>query len=106
MSRAFGFPAAAERSMERNASRLIRLISGIGSAFGLLGLRSHASVQVERNWRAGLPVRLRTRTASRLVASIIFWRKISDVSDSTVASHTEPVQTPAAPIAMQAAICC
>ncbi len=27
------------------------------------------------------------------------------VSDSTVASHTEPVQTPAAPIAMQAAIC-
>ena len=43
--------------------------------------------------------------ASREEAAIIFSRKISVVSDSTVASHTEPVQTPAAPIAMQAAIC-
>ncbi len=43
--------------------------------------------------------------ASREEAAIIFSRKISVVSDSTVASHTEPVQAPAAPIAMQAAIC-
>ena len=104
MSRAFGLPASAARSIERKASRLTRLISGIGSAPGLSGLRSQASVQAERSWRAGLPVRLFTRTASRLEASIIFSRKISVVSLSTVASHTEPVQTPAAPIAMQAAI--
>ena len=44
------------------------------------------------------------RTVSRERASIIFSRKISEVSDSCVASHTEPVHTPAAPIAMHAAI--
>jgi hypothetical protein len=67
--------------------------------------RSHASVQTERSCRAGFPVRLLERTASREDAAIIFSRKISLVSDSTVASHTEPVHAPAAPIAMQAAIC-
>src|ERR1700712_49474 len=81
------------------------LCSGIGSAPGLSGPRSHASVHTERNWRAGLPVRPLERTASREEAAIIFSRKISVVSDSTVASHTEPVQAPAAPIAMHAAIC-
>ena len=91
--------------MEANASRLMMLCSGIGSAPGLSGSRSHASVQTERNCRAGFPVRPRERTASREEAAIIFSRKISVVSDSTVASHTEPVHTPAAPIAMQAAIC-
>ena len=55
--------------------------------------------------RVGLPVRHRDRTVSRDRAAIIFSRNISVVSDSLVASHTEPVQTPAAPIAMHAAIC-
>jgi len=59
--------------------------------------------------RAQLPRRFAgaalERMASREEAAIIFSRKISEVSDSTVASHTEPVQAPAAPIAMQAAIC-
>src|SRR5580692_737740 len=104
MSRALGLPASAARLTERRALSLTRLISGIGRAPGLLGLRSQASVQAERSWRAGLPVRVFTRTASRLEASIIFSRKISDVSLSVVASHTEPVHTPAAPIAMQPAI--
>src|SRR5712664_3962688 len=99
-----GLPAAAARSIELKASRLMMLCSGIGSAPGLSGPRSHASVQTERNWRAGFPVRPLERTASRDEAAIIFSRKISVVSDSTVASHTEPVQTPAAPIAMHAAI--
>ena len=62
------------------------LCSGIGSAPGLSGPRSHASVQTERNCRAGFPVRPLERTASRDEAAIIFSRKISDVSDSTVAS--------------------
>src|SRR6185312_9194591 len=104
-SRARGLPAAAARSIAWKASRLMMLCSGIGSAPGLSGSRSQASVQTERNCRAGFPVRPFERTASREEAAIIFARKISDVSDSTVASHTEPVQTPAAPIAMQAAIC-
>ncbi len=81
------------------------LCSGIGSAPGLSGARSQASVQTERSCRAGLPVRPFERIASREDAAIIFSRKISVVSASTVASHTEPVQAPAAPIAMQAAIC-
>src|SRR5215469_5105443 len=104
MSRAFLLPASAALFTERSAFSETRLISGMGSAPGLFGLRSQASVQAERSWRAGLPVRVFTRTASRLDASIIFSRKISLVSLSRVASHTEPVQTPAAPIAMQAAI--
>jgi len=58
----------------------------------------------ERNCRAGLPVRPLERMASREDAAIIFSRKISDVSDSTVASHTEPVHAPDAPSAMHAAI--
>ena len=41
----------------------------MGSAPGLAGSRSQASVQEERSWRAGLPVRLRVRTASRELAS-------------------------------------
>src|SRR6187455_2472971 len=82
------------------------LCSGIGSAPGLSGPRSHASVHTERSCRAGFPVRPFERIASREDAAIIFSRKISEVSDSTVASHTEPVQAPAAPIAMQAAIWC
>src|SRR5580704_11554551 len=98
MSRAFGLPASAARLTERSAPSEMRLISGMGSAPGLLGLRSQASVQAERSWRAGLPVRVFTRTASRLEASIIFCRKISDVSLSVVAGHTETIQTPAAPI--------
>ena len=53
------------------------LCSGIGSAPGLSGPRSQASVQAERNWRAGLPVRPLERTASREEAAIIFSRKIS-----------------------------
>src|SRR4051794_39140123 len=104
-SRACAFPAAAARSIELKASRLMMLCSGIGSAPGLSGPRSHASVHTERNCRAGFPVRPFERIASREDAAIIFSRKISVVSDSTVASHTEPVQAPAAPIAMHAAIC-
>src|SRR5579864_7549151 len=104
MSRALLLPPSAARLTERSAFSETRLISGIGSAPGESGLRSQASVQAERSWRAGLPVRVLTLTASRLEASIIFSRKISLVSLSRVASHTEPVHTPAAPIAMQAAI--
>jgi hypothetical protein len=52
-----------------------------------------------------LPVWPRERTVSRERAATIFSRNTGEVSDSTVASQTEPVQTPAAPIAMQAAIC-
>ena len=37
---------------------------------------------------AAAPVRPRERTASREEAAIIFWRNVSVVSDSTVASHT------------------
>src|SRR5262249_58947362 len=104
-SRAFGLPAAAARSMELKASRLMTDCSGIGNAPGLSDARSQASVQTERSCRAGFPVRPLERTASREDAAIIFSRKISVVSDSTVARHTEPVQAPAAPIALQAPIC-
>lgn len=70
-----------------------------------LSAPSHASVQADRSWRAGLPVRPRDRTVWRDRASTIFSRKMGEVSASWVASQTEPVQAPAAPMAMQAAIC-
>ena len=41
--------------------------SGMPSGFGLSGF-SHASVQSLRSMRAGLPVKDRLRTVSRLVA--------------------------------------
>src|SRR5439155_21616844 len=82
---------------------LMRLWKGMGNAPGLSGC-SQASVQAERNCREYFPVRHLDRTVSRDLAAIIFSRKISEASDSVVASQTEPVHTPAAPIAMQAAI--
>src|ERR1700761_4731517 len=102
MSRALALPPAAAFSIEARAFSLTRLISGIGRAPGLSGLRSQASVQPERSWRAGWRVRVWVGGAPREGASIIFPGKIALVSLSVGASQTEPVQTPAAPIAMQA----
>src|SRR5215211_7733858 len=81
----------------------MRVCKGIGSALIPSG-PSHASVHAERSWRVYLPVRHLERTVSRDLAVIIFCRKISVVSDSVVASHTDPVHTPAAPRVMHAAI--
>src|SRR5262245_5053834 len=78
--------------------------SGIGSAPGLASL-SQAWVQADLSWREYLPVRPLERTVSREVASTNFWRRIGEHSDSTVASQTEPVHAPLAPIAKHAAIC-
>src|SRR5690349_21528535 len=66
---------------------------------------SHASVQGERSWRDGLPVRERERTVSREDAASIFSLTMGLVSASVVVSQTEPHQAPAAPMAIAAAIC-
>lgn len=55
--------------------------------------------------REGLPVRPFDRTVSREVAATIFSRNTSEHSLSGVASQTDPVHAPAAPIAIAAAIC-
>src|SRR5215510_14341852 len=102
-SRAFSLPLSAARCAAWRAGSLIRLCKGIGNGPGLSG-PSQASVHAERSWREYLPVRHLDRTVSRDRASIIFWRKISEVSDSVVASHTDPVHTPAAPRIIHAAI--
>ena len=49
-------------------------------------------------------MRLRERTVLRECAFSIFSFTVGVVSASAVVSQTEPVHTPAAPIAMQAAI--
>src|SRR5213592_2049423 len=79
-------------------------ISGSGSDPGLSG-PSHASCHPDFSCLLGLPVRAFERIVSRDPAATIFCRNVSDTSDSVVASHTEPVHAPAAPIAMQPAIC-
>ena len=66
---------------------------------------SQASVQGERSCRECLPVRLRARTVSDDEAASIFSFTTGAVSASIVVSQTEPVHTPEAPMAMQAAIC-
>src|SRR5262249_38513555 len=76
---------------------------GIGRGSGLWG-DSHASVHADFSWRENFPVRHFDLTVSRAVAASIFSRNICGTSDSEVVSHTEPVHTPAAPIAMHAAI--
>ena len=77
---------------------------GIGKGSGASGAYQ-ASVQADCNWRVGLPVRLRERTVLRGPAASIFCFTVGVVSASAVVSQTEPHQAPAAPIAMQAAIC-
>jgi len=69
--------------MELKASPLMMLCNGIGRAPGLSGPRSHASVQTERNCRAGLPVRPLERIASRDDAAIIGgWAASNDYYDA------------------------
>src|SRR3546814_12861743 len=65
---------------------------------------SHASVQGERSWREGLPVRLFERTVSRALAASILSLTTGLVSASAVVSHTDPHPAPCAPIAIAAAI--
>jgi NAD(P)H-dependent flavin oxidoreductase YrpB (nitropropane dioxygenase family) len=62
-------------------------------------------LQGERSCRVYLPVRLRERTVCRELAERNFSLITGAVSASAVVSHTEPVQAPSAPIAIQAAIC-
>ena len=78
--------------------------NGIGSGSGA-SLLLQASDQADCNWRVGLPVRLRERTVFADDAYSIFSFTVGIVSASLVVSQTEPHHTPAAPIAMQAAIC-
>src|SRR3954471_16226078 len=77
--------------------------TGIGSGPGLSG-PPHAAVHAERSWREGLPVRPAERTVSREVAASIFCTVYGAVSASSVVSQTDPVQAPAAPRAIAAAI--
>ncbi len=65
---------------------------------------SQASVQGERSWRDGLPVRLFDRTVSRALAASILSFTTGFVSASAVVSQTDPHQAPCAPIAIAAAI--
>src|ERR1700679_4171113 len=76
----------------------------MGKAGGAPGV-SHASCQAERNCRLNFPVRYLERTVSREVAATSLSRNTSEVSESVVVSHTEPVHAPAAPIAIIPAIC-
>src|SRR5260221_14232837 len=78
--------------------------SGIGKGFGAPSA-SQASVQSERSWRQYFPVRDLERIVPREVAASIFSFTAGDVSASGVVSQTDPVHAPAAPIAIQAAIC-
>lgn len=103
-SRAAGFPESAALSIAASAGELNICIKGIGKTSGLSAL-PQASCHFERSCRLGLPVRAFERIVSRDVASIIFSRNVALASDSGVASQTEPVHAPCAPIAMQAAIC-
>ena len=66
---------------------------------------AQASVQADWSCRVGLPVLLLERTVFRAFASNIFFLTVGVVSASGVVNQTEPHHTPAAPIAMQAAIC-
>ena len=66
--------------------------------------RSHASVQLVRSWRAGLPVIARDRTKSRDVAASRFAVTSGAMSASLVSSQIDPVHTPCAPSAIAAAI--
>src|SRR3954468_18826791 len=90
--------------MLANAGVLRIDIRGSGSDPGLSG-PSHASCHADRSCRLGLPVRAFDLIVSREPATTIFCRKLSDTSESVVASQTDPVHAPAAPIAMQPAIC-
>jgi hypothetical protein len=71
-------------------------LHGMPSGIGVSG-PTHSSVQAERSWRAGLPVRDRERTVSADVAARNFSLTTGWVSASSVVSHTEPHHTPAAP---------
>ncbi len=65
---------------------------------------SQAAVQDDFSCRENLPVRALERIVSPEVAWIIFSLTIGFVSASLVVSHTDPVQAPAAPMAIHAAI--
>ena len=79
--------------------------NGSGNGFWPPSLGAHASVQSETSWREGFPVRPADRMVSREPAARNFCTVYGAVSASSVVSHTDPVQAPAAPIATQAAIC-
>src|SRR3546814_14609513 len=69
----------------RSAGSLTSDWSGIGSGLGAPSA-SHASVQGERSWREGLPVRLFERTVSRAEAASILSFTNGLVSASAVVS--------------------
>ena len=68
-------------------------------------LGAQALVQSDTSCRDGLPVRPAERIVSREDAASIFCLVYGAVSASSVVSHTDPVQAPAAPSATEAAIC-
>ncbi len=85
------------------SDRKINPCRGIGSGSGAPSA-CQASVQLDYNWRVGLPVRLRERTVFRDPAVSIFSFTVGMVSASPVVKQTVPFQAPAAPMAIQAAL--
>jgi hypothetical protein len=89
--------------MRAFASAVKMFWSGIPSGPGPFG-SSHASVHAFRSMRAGLPVYERDLTVSDEVASSIASTDSLLELLSAVVSQSEPVHTPCAPSASEAAI--